>query len=370
MTGWEQNSIARNLRTSSTGCRRLPALLLLLAVVVCIGAGALHAEAPAAPGTEGIAPGDPWKLIDGVLVVYTRGGAVRLPSDGRVLSAAGGEDGLYYMRAAGGSPAEGPVYACMLAFNGGALVEKHVYDGAEGTRIMRLAGYAGTLYVLAGKGENGPGTLYRVSMNSGESSTVSGVLDFCISGGKAVLLEAAEDRACVNSNGARLCLTLGGGASIRQLVADRILFVSWAGETEVVDLVLMRSLYRFSDTVRYLKPDEWNLLIEAVDVYPGASEWNMVFYKVFVDDVEAGRTDTGNPSVARSMQLDLDPDCMHVVRMERWELNSARGRYERANNIRQPAPLKLFVPGWMVMKLNATFNGKVYSSRTEILTEQ
>jgi hypothetical protein len=89
---------------------------------------------------------------------------------------------------------------------------------------------------------------------------------------------------------------------------------------------------------------------------------DQVYYKVFVDSIYAGRTETGPASLQKVFTKKVEADRYHLVKMERWELEKKSEQYKRSNNIRQPKEVKLYVPAGRILAVKFEFNGTEYST--------
>jgi hypothetical protein len=95
----------------------------------------------------------------------------------------------------------------------------------------------------------------------------------------------------------------------------------------------------------------------------------MIYFRIFINGREVGRTNTGVPGVLFSYSLLCEPDQHHVVRMERWRLDRSDGVYKRENNIMQPEQVKLFVPVDRIMKIAVNYDGRRYRIREFVVME-
>jgi hypothetical protein len=144
-----------------------------------------------------------------------------------------------------------------------------------------------------------------------------------------------------------------------------MVFITNGEETEIIDIISGKSLYRYSGAYQTLAPDEYSLAIQAVDeTSTEPDDRQMIFYKIFIDGIETGRTDCGPAGLLREFRTRLDANKYHLIKLERWVLNTAKGRYDRVNNIHQPKPQQIFLPMNRVVKLVIKFNGKGYEYDT------
>jgi len=212
--------------------------------------------------------------------------------------------------------------------------------------------------------------LYRLGINDLSLRSRKGVADALLVGGKIALVELSGGACFFNFNGSRLPLTMTGDIIIKNIADDRIVFLTNGRDVELMDLAVMKGIYQYAPGVIYMAPEGYNLVIHAVDEYNGSAqsdERDTVFYKVFVNGAEKGRTDTGPAAVNKTYRDLLDPNMHHLVRFERWTLDRARGKYNRDNNLYQPGPLYLFIPGSRVIQIHLKFNGSRYSFQKSVL---
>jgi hypothetical protein len=213
---------------------------------------------------------------------------------------------------------------------------------------------------------NGAGILYHINLNSMVVSRRENVSDAALSGMTLVLLEGEGDK--LNINGKYLPLTITGKSRIGGIIDNRLLFLSNDRETEVVDLVAGESIYQYSSEETYAVSDEYNLVISAYEEDPESSRpgtRSMVFYKVFIDGIESGRTETGVSGSEKFLRTSVTPGGYHLVRLERWELSVKRNRYRRANNIYQPKKIRIYIPQKRIIKLEVKYDGREYGYRKQ-----
>lgn len=237
----------------------------------------------------------------------------------------------------------------------------------ENRAIKRFSAAERISIILIEEPENGRSLLYRIDINSMDISQLSDVFDAALMQGTLILIQKKTENEnssyyYLNVNGKEIPLSLKGSPSFHEIVDNRILFISDGIETEVIDLQNIKSLYLYSTESRYLMPEDFNLIIETSDENLTKDIKTSVFYKIFINGKESGRTETGMPNTAKSFKTMLEPNSYYIVNLERWELDKRKERYIRANNIRQPHPLKLFIPAQRVLKMIILFNGKTYSS--------
>ncbi len=235
----------------------------------------------------------------------------------------------------------------------------------ENRTINRFFATEGVSLILIEEPENGKHLLYRIDLNSMDTSRIEDVFDAVLIQGILILIQKKTEHEYslynLNINGKIIPLSLKGNLFFKEIVDNRILFISNGIETEIIDLQGIKNLYLYSSESQYLMPEDFNLIIETSDGNLTKEIKTSVFYKIFIDGNEFGRTETGIPSIAKSFKTMLEPNEYHIINLERWELDKKRERYVRANNIYQPHPLKLFVPANRVLKISIIFDGKSYN---------
>jgi hypothetical protein len=85
------------------------------------------------------------------------------------------------------------------------------------------------------------------------------------------------------------------------------------------------------------------------------------YYMVYIDKMEAGRTNTGLESQEKYFEELLTPN-RHLIKIEKWILNESLGRYIKLNNIDQPKPDFIYIN----IEKDKIVRIKIKSSRTGI----
>jgi hypothetical protein len=264
----------------------------------------------------------------------------------------------------------GDLFLGFVDFNTGMIVfERSVPVPASENDITKMMAGEDAVYLLAvpREGGNTAGELIRVPGGAGEISIIAGILDFFVQGADCYVLVKSDSgtRLIRNELTVPLSLKADGPYRIREVLDGRLVLVSAGDETEVIDIRTGKSLYQYATDYKFLAPDGYDLVIQAVDIgEPEQNDREMIFYKVMIDGVETGRTDSGPASLVREMKVMLEPNRYHNVRLERWVLNSGKGRYDRENNIRQPKMRQIYIPLNRIVKLVITFNNKEYLFNT------
>lgn len=338
--------------------------LKTIPVILCLCIAALSAVPCVPCAADG---GETCHAVEeGVVILYRGDSAKRVPVEGRILHTAESASGLYYCAGRGGNGG-GDLHLGFIEFQSGSIrfERKLPVSGAERT-VARLMAGDGAAYLLAvPMNEQGAaGELFRVPAPPGEVSRVADILDFYAERADCILLSKTNSGPLLALNEITVPLSLQGDGNyrIREVLDNRLVLVSSGDVTEVFDLRVGRSLYQYATDYEFLEPDGYNMIIQAADERGQVlDDREMIFYKVIIDGVENGRTDSGPAGLAREMKVMLEPNRYHQIRLERWLLNSGKGRYDRENNIRQPKMKEIYIPLNRIVKLVVTFNSKEYS---------
>ncbi len=244
---------------------------------------------------------------------------------------------------------------------------------APGSRLLKLFAFENIFYILSiDEKDNGEGSLHlvRLNMNSGNAVYRSGVYDFLAEDKKTFLVEKDSRGFVLNINDHFVPLTLSERPVIQGFYNNRFLIVKSNKGKELVDTVTLRNIYAWSGERGPLVPVSANLLVAARDVLKKETgQEDHVFYKVFVDGRDEGRTATGMARLDKSFEVMVEPGQYHVIKLERWHLNQKRRSYRRANNRLQPRTVKLFIPSKRIIRLSVTFDGTNHEIVSETVME-
>ncbi len=330
--------------------------LLFVALCAVIGSTALSPQ-----------PGRPacWEVLPGKIIIYEGGSANEVPVEGEILHVSTGDGGVYYL-VGPGEDHEG----LRAGFAGGDPVEKRFEKSlpepfAGGTvRKFHAGAMVATILVMP-LSEDKAGSLYRVDLNEVRvlGDAVPDVADFLIDGDDTILLVRKEEGLSVSMGERSVTLSLEsvGRCFISAFLDRRVAVVTDGEAAEMIDVLAGKSLYQYHPGRDFLPPGEYNFEITVFDdVETESIVRDMLFYKVFINGVESGRTDTGPAGLERSFRTLLEADGEYLITLERWVLNQARGRYERANNVLQPKTQRVSMPLNRIIGMRVRFDGNVY----------
>ena len=302
----------------------------------------------------------------GKIIIYSGESVRAVPVDG-VIEAFYQDNGLIHYVSFREEKGEGyRSLGCVDAGTGERRYEKRIMPGLNNCAVRRFMA-AGVVVFLRAVPKDAPstaGVLLQIRTDTMETTRRENVIDFWALDGETIVIEKKDGGVCATAGGVSVPVTVAGDLSIDRFLDGRLLFVTNGSETEIIDIRLGKSPYQYSSTAGYVEPAGHTLIVQAVDDTAAVDDTDMIFYKIFVDGVESGRTDTGPGSVRKEFRGNLEPNREYVVKLERWLLHGVKGKYERVNNIRQPAPVRVFIPGGRVILLSANFNGKNYVFHT------
>jgi len=89
---------------------------------------------------------------------------------------------------------------------------------------------------------------------------------------------------------------------------------------------------------RYKSPHGYN--VQLIAHSPGIDDPSLdrrCYYKVFINKMEEGRTETALDSQKKYFKMSLPPN-RHLLRVEKWVLDEKNEKYVKLNNIDQPKP--------------------------------
>ncbi len=348
-----------NLKSNSRTCSA--ACLILLSSVLLFMSGALSGSQP---------DGDFYVLHEGRLYHHTPDSVTPVRIEGKVDAFYLNGKTVAYLRTA---PGDGRRYFIGAKTHGGpAAPEKELTFDTAPAEIRRFAARDDAAYILLTE-KNDPGNmpcLFTVDLASMSMTRLDGIADFYLAGTALILLEKKGGGYYVRSDTGAVPVSVSGNPRFADCVGGRLLMVAGGDESEAVDIVRMKSVYLYSSARRIKEPKDHNLIVEASDAAGSRRTEKMVFYKVFIDGVNVGRTDSGIAQLPVSYRAMTEGGRDHIVRIERWELKRALERYERVNNIHQPQSVKLYIPADRMIKLGFAFDGRRYAVTQSVVFEE
>ncbi|MCL1864528.1 MAG: hypothetical protein FWF73_01810 [Spirochaetes bacterium] len=311
-------------------------------------------------------PDTNFQLNDGVLIRYDSCKKTILYDKVAAIHRNG--DTLYYMRSSGEKWIAG-----FLKDNSDRGIEFNITGNFK--VINKLYGENNIFYFLAQQTIEPPknnrynfGRVFaRYNPDQDTLNSIDGVVDFHIIDGKPLILRSDS----LDYNGSIIPIMLRGWMEISEIICSRVAVIKGVIDVEIVDLITGKSIYQFNKNSAADYNDKYNLVLEFEDrnikANSKTSEEQSIYYEIIIDGVEDSRTETGRGDLSKLFYKKLLPGKYHIVKAERWELDRAKERYVRMNNIYQPDEVKIFVPENRIIKLRIEFDGKTYSINQSVV---
>lgn len=284
-------------------------------------------------------------LVNGTL--YTEP-SVPVPVQGVVLDYAVRDTAILFV-----AKNEKEIVAGAYTIQDNNITQFPVTTHSENTQIKRIAFESGAIYICIYESDS---VLYRADVNTGVVEQVRGVSDFLILKDSLVILKS--DNTLVY-NDFMLPLYFTGKPLLKGHVDDRIVFVTDDSDTEVIDIKEKKVVYRYSNNVQYAVSSDYTVELIINDL-PTGDKAPRVFYKIYCNGQDYGRTEPVLAINQSKIQLNLAPEQYHEIVIERWRLDENSEQYIRDNNIRQPKPVILFVYPGRIIEVRLTYTGLEY----------
>lgn len=302
---------------------------------------------------------------NGKIIIYSGDTVKSIQVEGTILGHSRSDNGIYYISTKRDGAAKHSLIGYVDFQTGELKYERALPINLDEFPVKKFTVAGSTAYILAGSGPSpeAMGMLNRIDINSMTNTRLAGVADFHAQDDFLVVLGKQESAMVLTMNDVSVPVTLSGEGALRIQVAldNRMVFVTNGEETDIIDLRSGLNIYRYGRDREMQVPGSYNLLVQAEDTQ--VSEQNdrdMVFYKVYIDGTESGRTDSGPSQLAREFRANIEPNKYHLIKLERWVLNASKGRYDRENNIRQPQIERIYIPMNRIVKLIIEFDSKRY----------
>lgn len=114
--------------------------------------------------------------------------------------------------------------------------------------------------------------------------------------------------------------------------------------------------------VEYIKPEGYNFRIKCMNT--SLENTKKSFIKIYINDEEVGRTETGYDNDAVSYQTLLEMNKTLELRVEKYILDDQKGRYVKMRNIDQPKPdrYRFLIPEGRILIVNFYLNSETRES--------
>ncbi len=290
--------------------------------------------------------------------------------DGPVVSVFSTDSRLFYIRFEEGDSQPGTgrrgqsILGCIDQNEKKILYEKNLPVDVFGPGVKKFFVSGNTASVLCGNT-----VYYSIDILTMNVRVTEGVLDAVFNNGDPLLLRKDDSGSSLVSRAGSVLLSISGPLTVDWLIHNRLAIICGNQDTEVVDIVQMKSLTVYSATRKFRRPDQHNVVISMKDQTEICSDKEMIYYRIFVNGFEKGRTETGPPAVEHRAFLNLDVNKLQLIRLERWKLSHRKNMYIRENNVMQPDVMKMQVEENRVILLEGIYNGKDYSFGKKLAVE-
>jgi hypothetical protein len=118
-----------------------------------------------------------------------------------------------------------------------------------------------------------------------------------------------------------------------------------------------QTLSNFLPELSYKKPEEFDFQL-IIKGEPSLTQTEKIYYRVFIDKEEIGRTSIGIPGEEKSLDAMISPDS-HILTIEKYQLDERKGKYVKLKNIEQPKPdfFTFSLPGDRIIIINIIDKG-------------
>lgn len=233
------------------------------------------------------------------------------------------------------------------------IIQFFITTYSKETRLTRIAFESSAIYICV---QSDDYIVYRADVNTGLVKQVGGVSDFLMLKDSLLILKNDNTLVC---NDYKLPLYFSGKPFIKGQLDDRIIFIADDKDTEVIDIKEKRVVYRYSTNVQFAVSSDYTVEISINDLPTGAKP-SRVFYKIYCDGQDFGRTEPMLAINKSMIQLNLAAGQYHEIVIERWRLDETSGEYVRDNNIRQPKPVIIYVYLGRIIVVSLTHTGLEY----------
>ncbi|MGQ9843999.1 MAG: hypothetical protein ACUVRK_10595 [Spirochaetota bacterium] len=234
------------------------------------------------------------------------------------------------------------------------IIQFSITTYSKETRLTRIAFESRAIYICVQAGDS---ILYRADVNTGVVKQVGGVSDFLMLEDGLVILK--NDNTLVY-NDCILPLYFSGKPLIKGQMDNRIIFIADDQDTEVIDLKEKRVVYRYNCNIQFAISSDYTVEMTINDLPTGEKSLR-VFYKIYCDGQDFGRTEPMLAINQSMIQLNLAAGQYHEIIIERWRLDETLDEYVRDNNIRQPKPVIIYVYPGRIIVVSLTYTGLEYT---------
>ncbi len=210
--------------------------------------------------------------------------------------------------------------------------------------------------------------LFFINTETMQYSKEINLLDFSFIGGQFYYLKNKDAVVYLHCGNENIKLNLTGNVVFSKIIDSRMLFLSSGDQIELFDLKKFSHVYLYSKSMKYKIPDNFNFLISSHDISDQVKANDIVFFKVYINGREVGRTTTGLSQIVKNFKDMLTPG-VHVVSLVRWQLDKVKKKYRRVNNILQPKPFKITIPENRIVEIKVIYKKQKYNVSSSFVSQ-
>ncbi len=247
------------------------------------------------------------------------------------------------------------------------LIEKELPYEWKNLNIIKFFYSNGSAYIFSINPDNVKSVM-KINLDDFSESRYNDIEDFSIISGVALLIEKRNGSYQLKTGKYEIPLVYNNPPKFQTNINDRIVIISDGIIYDFIDIISKQNIYSYSISKTTAEKYKFNFEISITDESIPDKENDssrLAFYKIYIDGTENGRTESGYAGIEKIFRENLIINSYHSVKIELWELNSGKNKYERANNVRQPSSLKVFIPTGRKIRLKVQFDGTSYKSSIE-----
>jgi hypothetical protein len=247
------------------------------------------------------------------------------------------------------------------------LMEKKLSFEWNDYEVIKFFYVNGSAYIFL-KNSAGEKSAVKINLNDLKTGKYNEIEDFSIISGTPALIEKKNNSYIFKFSNSEIPLIYNNPPHFINSIDDRIIIISDGKIYDFIDIAQKKILFSSKINGNSQVNEKYNFEISITDESIPENENNSSrfnFYKIYINGTETGRTESGYTGIEKIFNDNLSINAYHTVKIELWELNSGKNKYERANNIRQPSPLKIFISNGRKIRLNVKFDGITYKNSLE-----
>ena len=247
------------------------------------------------------------------------------------------------------------------------LLEKELPHEWKNFSIIKFFYTNGSAYIFSKNPDNVKSVL-KINLDNFSESRYNDIEDFSIISGAAWLIEKRNGTYQLKTGNSEIPLVYNNPPQFQSSINDRIVIISDGKIFDFIDISNKKIIYSYNTIKTTPEKDKFNFEISITDESTPDKDnetARLAFYKIYINGTENGRTESGYAGIEKIFRENLSINTYHTIKIELWELNSGKNKYERANNVRQPSSLKVFIPTGRKIRLKVQFDGTSYKSALE-----